>query len=500
VRNSQLSNNALLLLITSILVSSSAASEFRITFDSKVAENFTGRVYVMTVNRVPMSELPIEPDWFNPSPFFSKDVKNVRAGETIVFGNEARGFPVPLANLESGDYMVRAIVDLNRGERTFAAAEGNGYSRWTSATVGPGSKPVELRVDQVVPPHRFAETPRFRLVDYKSELLSKFRGQEVRMKAAVALPPSYTSETTKRYPIIYEIPGFGGTHRRNELYTRNTQRDGEEFLAVLLNPECPLGHHVFADSANNGPWGKALVEELIPHIESTYRAIGKPETRFVTGHSSGGWSSLWLQVAYPDFFGGVWSTAPDPVDFRDFQRIDLYSRNVNMFTDERGRPRPIARRGETPVIFYKQFSDMEEVIGRGGQLGSFEAVFSPRLEDGAPRKLWDRKTGAVDPVTAEAWKPYDIRIKLEREWPTLSPKLAGKLHVYMGGLDTFYLEGAVKLLKVSLQRLGSDAKVEIFAKRDHGNLLDPVLRARISREMANAYRKAVGKPLVHGCR
>jgi hypothetical protein len=328
----------------------------------------------------------------------------------------------------------------------------------------------------------------------KSRLLSEFHGRDVHLKATVALPRTYTSETGRRYPIVYEVPGFSGTHEPHPFYTQNTSKDGEEFLQVLLNPECPLGHHVFADSANNGPYGRALLEELIPHIESTYRTFRKPETRFVTGHSSGGWSSLWLQVAYPDSFGGVWSTAPDPVDFRDFQRIHLYTPGVNMFVDEQGRPRPIARRGEMPMLFYKAFSDMEVVIGHGGQLGSFEAVFSPRTAEGTPRRLWDRKSGAVDLQTAEAWKAYDIRMKLEREWPTIAPKLAGKLHVYMGGLDTFYLDGATKLLKESLERLGSDAKVEIFPGKDHGSLMDGALRGRIAKEMADAYRRAVAQP------
>src|SRR5262249_30093220 len=159
------------------------------------------------------------------------------------------------------------------------------------------------------------ETDRLREVDLKSAIMSEFYGRDVHLRATVALPPSYAKDTSRKFPIVYEIPGFGGTHQAHPFYSQNTVRAGEEFLQGLLNPECPLGHHVFADSANNGPRGRALIEELIPHIESTYRAIGKPSTRFVTGHSSGGWSSLWLQVAYPDSFGGVWSTAPDPVDF-----------------------------------------------------------------------------------------------------------------------------------------------------------------------------------------
>jgi hypothetical protein len=170
--------------------------------------------------------------------------------------------------------------------------------------------------------------------------------------------------------------------------------------------------------------------------------------------------------------------------------INLYKPCVNMFTDEGGKPRPIARSKEKPVLWYKGFSDLEEVMGRGGQLASFEAVFSPRGSDGKPRKLWDRKTGVVDAETAKTWERYDIRLVLECNWPTLKPKLSGKLHVYMGGQDTFYLEGATELLKQSLTKLGSDAKVEIFPGKDHGSLMDKALRDRIAREMAEQYRRS----------
>jgi pimeloyl-ACP methyl ester carboxylesterase len=211
--------------------------------------------------------------------------------------------------------------------------------------------------------------------------------------------------------------------------------------------------------------------------------VADPRARLLTGHSSGGWSSLWLQVTYPDVFGGTWSTSPDPVDFRDFQRIDLYAAGENMFRDRKGERRPIARMGKIPALWYDDFTRMDDVIGWGGQLGSFEAVFSPLDPDGRPRKLWDRSTGAVDPAVARAWEAYDIRLVLERNWPTLGPKLKGKLRVITGDVDTFYLEGAVKLLKESLDRLGSDAKVEIIPNRDHSTLLDPALATRLDREM-----------------
>jgi S-formylglutathione hydrolase FrmB len=160
-----------------------------------------------------------------------------------------------------------------------------------------------------------------------------------------------------------------------------------------------------------------------------------------------------------------------------------------MFVDEQGQPRPIARVGDRPVLFYRSFSDMEVVLGRGGQLASFEAVFSPRLPSGRPRPLWDRRTGAVDPETAKAWEAYDINLVLERNWQRLGPKLQGKLHIYMGSLDTFYLEGATLKLRETLTRLGSDARVEIFPGKDHGSLLSRELIERIHREMASQFRK-----------
>src|SRR6202011_4337107 len=135
------------------------------------------------------------------------------------------------------------------------------------------------------------------------------------------------------------------------------------------------------------PCGRALIEELIPRIEKQFRGLGTPGSRFLSGHSSGGWSSLWLQVTYPDTFGGTWSTSPDPVDFRDFQRINLYAHGENMYRDAQGNRRPLARRGEEPVVFYEPFSRVEDVLGEGGQLCSFEAVFSPVDRNGKPRKL-----------------------------------------------------------------------------------------------------------------
>lgn len=465
---------------------------FHLTFDRAVSDQpFTGRVYVL-LSKPAMTTLPAGPNWFKPEPFFALDVKGWKPGEKLVLGSSALGCPVALAKLPSETYSIMAVMDFDRGARTFSAAEGNGHSKAVRRPLDPArSGPVELKIDQVYHEKPFVETERVKLVSRESKLLSAFHGQPVYLRAGVVLPASYAKEPGKRYPVIYEVPGFSGTHFGAFAAEKRNCTDvaGVEMLYVVLNPDCRLGHHVFADSANNGPCGRALIEELIPHIEKRFRALGTPAARFVTGHSSGGWSSLWLQVTYPDFFGGVWSTAPDPVDFRDFQRIDVTRAGANVFFDERGKLRPIARNKGKVVLEYRPFSDMEVVMGHGGQLASFEAVFSPRGPDCLPLKLWDRTTGAVDPRVARSWERYDIRLVLERGWKTLGPRLAGKLHVYMGGEDNFYLEGAVVLLKEALKRLGSDAVVEIFPGRDHRTLMDKEMRARIAREMAEQFRR-----------
>jgi hypothetical protein len=471
--------------------------EFRLTFDQAALDRpFTGRVFVLLTRAEP-TRLPRSLNWFNPEPAFAKDVKNWQPGEPLTVGADALAFPTPLADLKPGRYFAQAVMDRDLGGISFAASPGNVYSKPVRFEIGPKQPDaVLLNLDRVYQEPPFPETETVKLAEVESKLLTKFHGRPTNLRAGVILPPSFAREPARKYPVVYEVTGFGGDHTAAAAIARREPWDvaGVEMVWVVLDANCRLGHHVFADSANNGPVGAALVKELIPYIEKTYRGIGEPGARFVTGHSSGGWSSLWLQVAYPDTFGGCWSTSPDPVDFRDFQRVNIYAPGTNLFTDADGKPRALSRPVMGRTLDYRRFSDMEVLMGRGGQLGSFEAVFSPKGPDDKPRQLWDRKTGAIDPAVAKAWEKYDIRKKLEREWDALGSKLAGKLHVYMGDEDTFYLDGATRLLKKSLARLGSDAVVELFPGKTHA-LVDAKLRERMNREMAAAYhnwRKAQG--------
>jgi hypothetical protein len=469
-----------------------APLQFQLTFDRKVSvKPFTGRVYVL-LSKNEIKELPSGINWFNPQPILALDVRGWEPGKPVTVAADALAYPRPLAKLTPDTYSVVAVLDLDQGHRSFCIAPGNCYSKPIRLKLDPAtSGTVQLALDQVVQHRPFPEGKRVKLVEIESKLLTAFHGRKTMLRAAVVLPTSFEEKPDQRYPVIYEIPGFGGDHYGAVFAQARNATDvaGVEMLYVVLDPGCRTGHHVFADSENNGPCGAALVKELIPAIEKKYRAVEKAGGRFVTGHSSGGWSSLWLQITYPEFFGGVWSTAPDPVDFRDFQRINLYKKGTNMFVDDDGKQRPLARHDKKVLLYYKPFSDMETVMGHGGQLASFEAVFSPRGKDGQPRRLWDRASGRIDPEVAKAWERYDIRLVLERNWKKLDPSLAGKLHVYMGGEDTFYLEGATVLLKESLAKLGSDAVVEVFPGKNHSSVMDKALRERIAKEMADTFRR-----------
>lgn len=461
-----------------------------ITFDAKVNGHFNGRVFV-NCSREAVPDQPPRPKWINTDPLYAMDVKDWKPGEPLQF-RPTFGFPHgPKDQIKPGTYYLQAILDRDQGGQNAVAAPGNAYSQAVKVEIKPGMiTPVQLNIDRIIPDKKFVESERVKLATMPSPLLSKFHGKPMSLRAGVLLPPSFAKEPERKFPIIFEIPGFGGDH--HGVFAAETRKASEvagtEMIHVVLDPACRTGHHVFADSANNGPYGQALVEEFIPHLEAKFRGTGKPRGRFVTGHSSGGWSSLWLQTRYPDFFGGVWSTAPDPVDFRDFQKVDIYPAGTNIYKDEKGEARPIGRKGDKAILFYEPFCRMEEVFGRGGQLLSFEAVFSPKGKDGQPVKLWDRQTGKIDPAVAKTWEPYDIRMNLEKNWATLGPKLARKIHVYMGEKDTFYLEGATKLLRESLKKLGSDAVIEIFPGKDHGTLLDADLRKRIAKEMSESWR------------
>lgn len=458
--------------------------EFAVQFDPAVRSTpFTGRILLFLSDKL-SGEPRTSHSWLSRQPVFGQDVRNWKPGEEIRITNPD-GYPFALRDLPKGRYAIQAVMHTNPDAPHSGTAEGNLYSKPVKRKLNPSaSGVVRLRINQIVA-SRTAEMnlPLAKEVRLKSAMLSRFHERDIFLRAVVVLPEAYEKEPKRQFNAIYVIPGFGADHRGAAMYAQVLGMSKEPFIRIALDGVCPLGHHVYADSDNNGPWGAALVEELIPHLEKEFRLIPEPKARLLTGHSSGGWSSLWLQITWPDYFGGVWSTSPDSVDFHDFSGIDLYDPASNFFNDAEGKPRPIMREDGKVRLLLKDFVRMEEVIGPGGQMHSFEAVFGPRGKDGRPVPLWDRKSGKVDAHVIKSWRRYDIVDKLQREWPTVGTKLAGKITVIMGEEDNFYLDGATRRLKDALTKLGSDARVFMEPGKDHGTILfSPPFRA-ILKEM-----------------
>lgn len=443
---------------------SSAQVSFSLSINKELrTEPYTGRVYIALAQpgkgepRLGMSA------WFNSPPLFSLDVVDLMPGEAVVLNAEALFHPVPMADLEAGSWLVQGVARCSPDSPNPGTGAGDLVSEPVAFEFAVGASiQVEVELSRALLAEPFEESERVKLFELTSPLMSEFHGRPFTLRGAVVLPDGWQADGEQRYPIIYQIPGFGGRHTGAFRLASRLEQSPEgdpmrRALHVVLDPSCYRGHSVFADSENNGPWGTALVEDFIPALEAAFRGPEDARYRYVTGVSSGGWSSLWLQVTYPQAFGACFSHVPDPVDFHDFQRINLYRSMENMYVDPEDERRPLARRNGQIMLWYDEFVGRESVLGPGGQIHSFEGVFSRRKADGTPELVFDRETGEVNTEVAKSWERYDIRQQVEEHWGRLKPLLEGRVHVYAGEVDTFFLEGAVVLLQESFKKL--DAKV-----------------------------------------
>ncbi len=489
---------------SSVTAQNAARLRFRVTLSKEVAPNGTsGRLLVLMTDS-PQPQQMVRVGFVPGSTWIAAmEITNLAAGATIEFDPDANAYPKPFSQAKPGTYQVMALLDVNHSY----AYNGEGEGDLVSAVVkvenlNPAdAKPVELTLTRALTGRpKPADTDTTKLVEFQSPALTAFWGRPMMMRAGVVLPPGYGKDTKKSYATVYHIHGFGGDHtgawrQGTQLVKEMTDGKQAEMIHVFLDGSFPTGHHEFADSANNGPWGRALTTEFIPYLETKFRADARSYGRFLTGHSSGGWSTLWLQVTYPDFFGGTWSTAPDPVDLRSFTGINATLGSTdNAYREKDGSPKQLVRQNGKWVASIEEFARQEEVTGEyGGQFGSFEWVWSPRGQDGRPMKLFNRETGKLDPAVLEAWQKYDIRLILEKNWPALGPKLKGKINVICGDADTFRLNEAVVMLCSFLKEKGSGAVCELVPGRDHGTLYQPYetfpngLAARIAKEMAAKY-------------
>lgn len=422
------------------------------------------------------------------------EVTDLTPGQSVVVDADAIAYPASFSRLPDGDYYVQAVLDANHDYNYGGRGPGDLVSEPTLLHFAAGGTPLALSLSSELPtpgdPWQIPDTAPQALrdtanaahaqateIDFASPALSAFWGRPIHMRGWVLVPPGYASQAEHRYPTVYYTHGFGvnrdnllGPLLQVDAYIRSGAMP--PMIWVFLDESSATGTHEFADSVNNGPWSQALTTELIPALERQYRMDGKSSGRFLNGHSSGGWATLWLQVAYPKVFGGTWSTSPDPSDFHDFIGIDLYAQDANVYHGPDGARRPLVRNAGKVVATTEQFARLENVLGPyGGQMASFDWVFSPRGVDGRPMPMFDRDTGAVDPQVIAYWRDhYDIAHKLQTQWPVLKPDLDGKIHVIVGDADTFYLDGAAHKLEVVLDGLGAESDIRFLPGRTHFDL------------------------------
>ncbi|QNK00764.1 alpha/beta hydrolase [Dyella telluris] len=421
-----------------------------------------------------------------------REVARLAAGKGVDIDADDHAFPVAFTRLPPGDYYVQAVLDTNHSYNYTGRDTGDLLSDVIKVHLPASSVPV-LKLTAAVPAHDAwvlsPSTPKATRdaapearkhvhdIDFVSPALTAFWGRPVHMRGFVLLPPGYDAKAAATYPVVYFTHGFGGglDHFVGAMannWLAMSKGEMPPMIWVFLDESSPTGTHEFADSVNNGPWGKALTEELIPQLESTYRMDAKASGRFLNGHSSGGWATLWLQTRYPKVFGGTWSTSPDPSDFHDFTGIDLYAPHANVYRKGDGSAYPLIRDQGKVIATFQQFAQIERVLGSyGGQIASFEWVFSPRGKDGRPLPMFDRDTGDVDGAVVAYWRDhYDIAHRLQDQWPELAPDLDGKIHLIVGTADTFYLDGSAHRLKAVLDGLRAHSDFRFLPDKTHFDL------------------------------
>jgi len=472
-------------------------TRFKVSIDPSLAlkQPVSGRLLIfMRKSDKPLES--IEPDLFDPNAVWIAGTEVVIGGSFEIDADKV-AFPTPFSSAPPGEYQVMAVLDRNHSYTYFGYTDAGDLLSAVQRVTMPAGE-TSLTLSRIVPEKDRGSHPNAKSVEFESPRLSAFWGRPIKMQAAIMLPASYFTSGKKTYPTAYIIHGYGGGQTPPNIpqaaeTALKQMKDGNlpEMIYVFLNAHNSLGHHVFADSVNNGPWGTALVDEFIPYLEKQFRMDARPSSRYLTGHSSGGWATLWVMVTHPDFFGGTWSTSPDPVNFHNFTGPDIYAPGANAYHDGSGKEYGLVRVGGRDVATLRQFARQESVLGEyGGQCASFNAVFSPKGDDGRPMKLFDVETGAIDPFVANEWARYDISRILRDNWKTLGPKLKGKIHIVVGTADTFHLDEPTRLLDAELKELGSDAKFEYLEGRTHFDLYQGGLRNRMFREMYAVARPA----------
>ncbi len=462
------------ILLSCLFFVNSFSQQFSVSYSPSIFnKSFTGNViaYLSKENKEPKNGAV----GFDLFPCFSVFVKNIQPGQAITIDDNAISYPTPLSNIERGEYYIQIVWDRNLGGRSISKSPGNMYNTSIKINITKDDKKVYTIVaTQLVPAvNEFKETNFVKELKVPSSLLSKFKGSPMTVDGAVILPKEYYNEPNRKFPVLFTVSGYGGDYHRFSGDTiPSPTLDSIPVIEVFLDGNCSLGHSVYANSDNNGPWGDALTMEFIPMLEQKYRCNG---ARLLTGHSSGGWTVLWLQTQYPKVFDGCWSSSPDPVDFRNFQKINLYE-DKNMYYNKDSTLRLVATvAGLIPWTTMKNVYQMENIIYRGEQMHSFDAVFSKKGIDNKPQSICNSKTGEIDTAVFLNWKKYDIALSLRNNWESIKSELDGKIRVSVGNQDNFLLNYAVMMLEKQMKQLNSSFQFAYYPG-DHFTVSTPIYK------------------------
>jgi hypothetical protein len=483
---------------------------FEVSFPSSVRnEPITGRMFVAIS---PTSDPEPRIAAYNSArrrdarvPFFAVDVDQLKPAQPAVIDATSMGFPyMSLSQLPAGDYYVQGVLNVyTQFHRTDGHVIWAHMDQWEGQRWGfsPGnllSEPQKVHLDpkqsvtvkitltRIIPPIEVPkDTEWVKRIKIQSQVLTAFWGHPMFLGATVLLPKGYADHPDVSYPVVYVQSHFAlsppfdfATEPSNgpnlfaamEKQAAGRRESGYEFyqswnsdafprvIAVTFQHPTPYFDDSYAvNSANNGPYGDAIMQELIPYLEAHFRMVPKEYARVLTGGSTGGWESLALQVYHPDFFGGTWTMYPDPVDFRKYGMVNAYDDDNAFIVPSAPINAPERMFQQNPdgqaVASIRQISQMEYASGThdrsGAQIDIWDAVYGPVGDDGYPEPLWNHLTGHIDHSVADYMRDhgYDLRDYLQTNWPRIGPQLVGKLRLYCGDMDNFYLAGAVYLLE-----------------------------------------------------
>ena len=483
-------------------------------------------------------------DATNTQMVFGKDIENWQTGTSQLMSEDAFGYPVErISNITAGDYYVQALMHkyeifklktghtvklpMDRGEgQHWNEAPGNIYSTPVKIHIDPkASNEISITIDKIIAPIKEPEDTKYiKHIKIQSKLLTEFWGRPMYIGAHVLLPEGFDSHPTTKYPLAVfhgHFPAdFGGfrttppdpnlkpdTNDRFKITGYNKIQQQEEYdfykqwtgagfprvIAVEIQHANPYYDDSYAvNSANLGPYGDAITYELIPEIEKRFRGIGQGWARFLYGGSTGGWEALAVQVFYPDEYNGSYAACPDPIDFHHYVTMDIYNDKNAYYvkSDFKNLQRPGHRNylGHVSATV-REMNHRELALGTrsksGDQFDIWEAIFSPMDTDGYPKRIYDKYTGAIDTAVARYWRDnYDLTHIIKRDWPKLGDKLSGKIHIYVGDMDNYYLNNAVYTAEDMLKKLSNpscNCEVAYGDRAEHCWNGDPSLPNYITR-------------------